>query len=103
MPDNSEIAPNPALDILRVKLDENQLSFETIKSAIYAHARFLYEQNAPFQKLLVSKDLFEILNRRMVFKTAAHRDHPHFITPYGNLEVEPMTDALDEQASFIIQ
>lgn len=91
------------LDFVRVKLDESDLSFETVKTAIYAHARFLYEQNTPLQKVLISKDLFEILNRRMVFKTAAHRDRPHFITPYGNLEVEPMPDDLEEAASFIIQ
>ena len=91
------------LDFVRVKLDENDLAFDTVKNAIYAHARFLYEQNAPLEKLLISKDLFEILNRRLVFTTTAHRDHPHFITPYGNLQVELQPEALEETASFIIQ
>jgi hypothetical protein len=46
--------------------------------------------------------LLEILNRRLVFKTAAHKDLPHFITPYGNLEAEPMNASIDEPMSFII-
>lgn len=89
-------------DLVRVKLSEDDLSFETIKSAIYAQARYLFEREKPIAKLLLSKDLFEILNRRLVFKTAAHKDAPHFITPYGNLEVEAMNEGPDEAMSFIV-
>ena len=94
--------------LVRVKMPESDLSFETIKTAIYAQARYLFEKNQPARsgdhasKLLLSKDLFEILNRRLVFKTAAHNDLPHFITPYGNLEVEAMGAGIDEPLSFII-
>lgn len=89
-------------DLVRVKLSEDDLSFETIKGAVYAQARYLFEREKPIAKLLLSKDLFEILNRRLVFKTAAHKDAPHFITPYGNLEVEVMNEGLDEAMSFIV-
>ena len=94
--------------LVRVKLPEDDLSFDTIKSAIYAQTRYLFEKNQTAgltdraSKLLLSKDLFEILNRRLVFKTAAHNDLPHFITPYGNLEVEGMDASIDEPLSFII-
>jgi hypothetical protein len=94
--------------LVRVELPEDDLSFDTIKSAIYSQARYLFEKNQPMHstghpsKLLLSKDLFEILNRRLVFKTAAHNDLPHFITPYGNLEVETMEAGIDEPLSFII-
>jgi hypothetical protein len=89
-------------DLVRVKLSEDDLTFEAIKSAIYAQARYLFEREKPIAKLLLSKDLFEILNRRLVFTTAAHKDAPHFITPYGNLEVETMNEGLDEATSFIV-
>src|ERR1700733_14608078 len=94
--------------LVRVKLPDDDLSFETIKLAIYAQTRYLFEKNRPVHstlhttKLLLSKDLFEILNRRLVFKTPAHNDLPHFITPYGNLEVEAMDSGIDEPLSFII-
>ncbi|GEM_PF-2548104 len=90
-------------DLVRVKLSEDDLSYDAIKSAIYAHSRYLYEKGQSISKLLLSKDLFEILNRRLVFKTAAHKDYPHFITPYGNLEVIEMDENLDEALSFIIE
>ena len=100
-PDPDPVTP-VASDLVRVKLAEDNLSYETIKSAIYAQARYLYEKEKPITKLLLSKDLFEILNRRLVFKTAAHKDSPHFITPFGNLEAEAMDENLDEPMSFII-
>jgi hypothetical protein len=99
---------NISSGLVRVQLPEDDLSFDTIKSAIYAQARYLFEKNQTSlatdraSKLLLSKDLFEILNRRLVFKTAAHNDLPHFITPYGNLEVETMEAGIDEPLSFII-
>ena len=100
--------PDVSSELVRVKLTEDDISFDTIKSAIYAQARYLFEKNNlahasdRVSKLLLSKDLFEILNRRLVFKTAAHHDLPHFITPYGNLEVEAMDAGVDEPLSFII-
>ena len=90
-------------DLVRVKLADDDLTYETIKNAIYAQARYLHEKGKPFQTLLLSKDLGEILNRRLVFKTAAHKDFPHFITPYGNLETELMDAETDEPMSFIIR
>ena len=90
------------VETVRIKLPEEHLVYDTIKAAIYAQARYLYEKNQPIAKLLLSKDLYEILNRRLVFTTAAHKDPPHFITPYGNLEVAAMDDDLDEPLSFII-
>src|SRR5665213_1567616 len=104
MPSDSQpfVASAAMSDLVRVKLSEDDLSFDTIKSAIYAQARYLFEREKPIAKLLLSQDLFEILNRRLVFKTAAHKDAPHFITPYGNLEVEAMGEALDEAMSFIV-
>jgi hypothetical protein len=100
---------------VRVRLLTDDLSFDTIKSAIYAQARSLWEKNPPprtpelASKLLLSKDLFEILNRRLVFTRPARvddrsstNDLPHFITPYGNLEVEAMDEGIDEPFSFVI-
>jgi hypothetical protein len=89
-------------ELIRVKLAEDDLSYEAIKQAIYAQARALHEGGNPIAKLHLSKDLFEILNRRLVFKTAAHKDLPHFITPYGNLEADEMNAGMDEPMSFII-
>ena len=95
-------SPSIVADLVRIKLADDDLSYETIKNAIYAQARYLYEKEKPIAKLMLSKDLFEILNRRLVFKTAAHKDLPHFITPYGNLRVEEMSASLEEPLSFII-
>ncbi len=89
-------------DLIRVKLSEDDLTFDTIKNAIYTQARDLHERAKPIAKLLLSKDLFEILNRRLVFKTNTHKDLAHFITPYGNLEAEAMNESMDEPMSFII-
>jgi len=104
MASTQDISPG----LVRVKLTENDISYDAIKSAIYAQTRYLFEKNQSARttdhapKLLLSKDLFEILNRRLVFKTTAHNDLPHFITPYGNLEVEVMESGTDDPLSFII-
>jgi hypothetical protein len=95
-------SPSIVADLVRVKLSEDDLIYETIKNAIYAQARYLHEKGKPITMLLLSKDLFEILNRRLVFKTNAHKDLAHFITPYGNLEAEAMNESMDEPMSFII-
>jgi len=96
------LANESIADLVRVKLPENDLSYDTIKNAIYAQTHYLFDKGQSIAKLLLSKDLFEILNRRLVFTTAAHKDRPHFITPYGNLQVEVMDPALDESLSFIV-
>jgi hypothetical protein len=96
-------APNAGPDLVRVKLQPDDLTSEAIKTAIYAQARYLYEHGSTISLLLLSRDVYEILNRRFVFKTAAHRDLPQFITPFGNLRVQPMDESLDEALSFIIQ
>lgn len=98
----SENFPEAPAELVRVKLLETDMTYDAIKSAIYAQSRYLFEKHEPLSKLLLSKDLYEILNRRLVFKTAAHKGPPHFITPYGNLEVEVMGDDLNEPLSFII-
>ncbi len=107
MPFDSTATPGPAdsapAELVRVKIADEDPSFETIKTAIYAQAKYFYEHKQLFSRLLLSQDLFEILNRRLVFKTAAHKDAPHFITPFGNLEVHAMGADLDEALSFIIE
>lgn len=97
------ITSSRTTDAVRIVLPGNDLTYDAIKAAIYAQARYLYDKGATISKLLLSKDLYEILNRRLVFKTAAHKDPPHFITPYGNLRVEEMGPDLDEPLSFIIE
>lgn len=93
---------NEGYELVRVKLDPQDLSYEAIKTAIYSQARYLYEHATPMSLLLLSRDVYEILNRRLVFKTAAHRDLPQFITPFGNLRVQQMDETLDDELSFII-
>ncbi len=97
-----ELPPRATTALVRVKLSEDDLTYDAIKIAIYAQARYLYEKNQPIRTLLLSSDIYEILNRRLVFSTAAHKEQPHFITPYGNLRVEAMQGDLDEPLSFII-
>jgi hypothetical protein len=104
--DNTEpgpSVPNEETQLVRMKLQPDDLTYDTIKTAIYAQARYLYEHGSEITTLLLSRDVYEILNRRLVFKTAAHRDLPQFITPFGNLRVQPMDETLDEELSFIIK
>jgi hypothetical protein len=102
VPPANPSATGTVSDPVRIKLTENDVGYDAIKTAIYAQARYLFEKEKPIRELLLSKDLYEILNRRLVFKTSAHKDLPHFITPYGNLAVEQMGDDLDEPISFLI-
>lgn len=102
MPDQ-ETVPTTSPAPVRVKLPDDDLAYDTIKTAIYAQARYLYERTQPIKTLLLSKDIYEILNRRLVFKTPAHKELPHFVTPCGNLRVEQMSAELDEPLSFIIE
>ena len=106
MPDTDpiETSPHPQQAVLvRVQVPETDLSYETIKAAIYAQARYLHGKGTPLRLLLLSTDIYEILNRRLVFKTAAHKELPHFITPFGNMRVQKMDETLDEPRSFIIE
>ena len=106
MPENAQpsaASASESTELVRVQLPPEDLTYESIKTAIYAQARYLCEHGTPIGTLLISKDVYEILNRRLVFKTAAHRDLPQFITPFGNLKVQPMDETLDEPLSFIIK
>ena len=90
-------------DLVRVKIPEDSLTYDAIKTAIYAQARYLFEKGQAIKVLLLSQDIYEILNRRLLFKTPAHKELPHFVTPFGNLRVEQMSADLDEPLSFIIE
>jgi hypothetical protein len=66
---------------------ETTPDFETLKQAIYARMRLIHESGYAVSRILLAPDIYEILNTRLVFKTAAHKELPHLITPYGNLLV----------------
>jgi hypothetical protein len=102
-PEQSASVPQDIEQTIRVKVLPDDLSYEAIKSAIYEHAQDLSQSPLAMRRLLLSRDIYEILNRRLVFKTAAHKDAVHFVTPFGNLRVEQMDEALDEPLSFIIE
>lgn len=87
---------------VRVKVLQDDLTYDAIKGAIYAQVQYLHEKGRPIATLLLSSDLYEILNRRLVFKTPAHKEKPYFITPYGNLHVDVMDSGLDEPLSFMV-
>ncbi|MDP4198393.1 MAG: hypothetical protein Q8922_04250 [Bacteroidota bacterium] len=114
-PSASEAVSNASDAPVRVKVLPNELTYDSIKGAIYAQAKYLREKGRPMATLMLSRDLYEILNRRLVFKAPAHggdaaksekassaREKPFFITPYGNLRVEVMNEELDEPLSFIV-
>ena len=111
MPDNDSTSSSTAavtsangtLPLVRVQIAPDDLTYEAIKAAIYSQARYLYERGQKIRRLLLSKDVHEILSKRLVFKTAAHKDLPQFITPFGNLRVVQMDASLDEPLSFIIE
>jgi|SRR6185312_4204993 len=88
---------------VRIKISTEDLSFDVLKSTIYTQVQQLHEHGHVPTYLLLSSDIYEILNKRLVFKTAAHKEHPHLITPYGNLLVMQMTAELDQPLSFIIE
>lgn len=87
---------------VRLRIAGDDLTYEAIKTAIYAQARYQFEHGRPMRTLLISRDIYEIMGRRLVFKTAAHKDFPHFITPFGNLRVEQMPEEQNEAQTFII-
>ena len=101
--EETPLPPASGAALVRVQLPDKDLSYDAIKGAIYAQARYLHERGQPIGTLLISRDIYEILNRRLVFKTAAHKEMPHFITPYGNLRVAEMDADLDEPLSFIMK
>lgn len=105
-PETNAIPADPILNgsdaPVRVKVIPEDLTYDAIKSAIYTQARYLHERSRPIAKLVLSRDLYEILNRRLVFKTPAHKEKPYFVTPFGNLRVDIMDEGLDEPLSFIV-
>lgn len=80
---NAEAAP-----LLRIEL-EGLASFDEVKKLIYSRMQELHAARQHVTHLELTTDIYEILNKRLVFKTAAHKELPHLITPYGNLVVEP--------------
>lgn len=88
---------------LAVQLENIELTYETIREAIFDQAQELYEAGRSLKHLLLSKDIYEILDKRLAFKTSAHKDPVHFITPHGNLEVMPMSPELDRPRTFLIE
>jgi hypothetical protein len=86
-----------------VQLSEDHLTYESIKSAIYLQMKQLYDNGIRATILKLSPDIYEILNNRLVFKTPAHKELAHFITPYGNLLVSNDLKAVAESRSFVIE
>jgi hypothetical protein len=78
-------------------------SFEEIKNAVYERAAALWKAQKPFSKIRFGKDLYEILNRRLVFRTPAHKELPHFITPFGSLRVLAVHEGEIENDAFVIE
>lgn len=85
-----------------VRIPHEQLTYESIKAAVYDHAKRLYDQKRTITTLHLGKDLYEILNKRLVFRTAAHRELPHFITPSGSLRVPPPEEGAVQTDCFVI-
>ena len=75
--------------------------FDAVKQAIYGRMQELHDAGIAITRLVLSPDIYEILNTRLVFKTAAHKELPHLITPYGNLLVP--APASDEKATIRFQ
>lgn len=93
----------PVVSQIIIQIPHEAMSFEEIKNAIYEQAGAYAKLQRPFSKLRLGKDLYEILNRRLVFKTPAHKELPHFITPFGSLRVQNVTDGELEPDAFVIE
>ena len=99
----AEESAHPASQFRHVQLPESELNFEDIKNAIYLQMQILSEENMPAELLRLSRDIYEILNKRLVFKSAAYKETAHFITPYGNLIVADPKAEVPEPRSFVIE
>jgi hypothetical protein len=86
-----------------VRLTDDSLTYESIKSAIYLQMKLLYDNGVRATYLKLSPDIYEILNNRLVFKTPAHKELAHFITPYGNLLVSNDLKTVAKPRSFVIE
>lgn len=101
MPDakpNEQPDPSPI-----TRIPHEAQSFEEIKNAVYERASELSKAQKPFGVLKLGKDLYEILNRRLVFRTPAHKELPHFITPFGSLRVQTVNEHEIEHDAFVIE
>jgi hypothetical protein len=96
-----EPQPNPSTEITRIPHEAQ--SFEEIKNAVYERAAALWKAQKQFSKVKLGKDLYEILNRRLVFRTPAHKELPHFITPFGSLRVVTVNENEIEHDAFVIE
>ncbi len=83
-------------------VDEAEMNFEGIKNSIYRQMKLVVGSGASVSKLRLAADIYEILNKRLVFKTAAHKEAPNLITPFGNLHVL-LTGEAPKSGSFIIE
>jgi len=86
-----------------IKLEPESMNFESIKNAVYHEMGRLHEVQQPRTTLKLGKDLYEILNRRLVFRTPAHKELPHFITPFGSLRVKIVNESEIDDDSFVIE
>ena len=84
-------------------ISHEAMSFEEIKNAVYERAAALWKEQKPFTRIRLGKDLYEILNRRLVFRTPAHKELPHFITPFGSLRVQTVHEGEIEHDAFVIE
>jgi hypothetical protein len=99
----SEPLPTDATDHRRLEFALPLPGFEEIKYAIYERMRLLHEQKMSAQELHLSRDIYEILNKRLVFKTGAHKEASNFITPYGNLLVAGAKNEVSEPGTIVIE
>ena len=104
-PPETPSTPRPDLgrELARVALGPDVPTFEDLRYAVYAEARSLFQRGEKIRLLVLGREIFEILDRRLVFRTAAHKGPPHVITPYGNLLVMQMDpQGEDEALTFLI-
>ena len=100
----TEPQPTGSSDPLPItRIPHEAQSFEEIKNAIYERASELWKAQKQFGVLKLGKDLYEILNRRLVFRTPAHKELPHFITPFGSLRVQTVHEGEIEHDAFVIE
>jgi hypothetical protein len=101
MPETPEPRPTTPPELTRIP--HEAMSFEEIKNAVYDRAGALTQAQKPFSRIRLGKELYEILNRRLVFKTPAHKELPHFITPFGSLRVQAVHEGEIEHDAFVIE
>lgn len=100
---NGVMSETPPSFPVRIQLSPEEMTFESIKQAIYHQAGALQQAHKPFSYLRLGKELYEILNRRLVFRTPAHKELPYFITPFGNLRVKHVHEDEIPDDVFVIE